>query len=200
MAGGPCWPPLGLWVSRGALRWGLGFEFYFFWLVVLNFHLLLKRPPLRKHGPRGLRVPMAPFPLTPLDASDGEDSGLARAPYRVGGRSPSPTHTSDSDDTLTHKAKYYRYAFWVGRRWYAMVHFARRRCTREHRVVGCLAVLRLTGFVELVARRVVSFLPTVAGVVGRRLPRYNRYGILVSPRSLEGSGERIPWDPWGDSD
>ena len=142
---------------------------------------------------------MAPFPLAPMGDSDEESPGFARVSYRVGGRSPSPTHTSDSDDTLTHKAKYYRLAFWVGRRWYAMVHFARRRAAREQRVVACLTMLRLTGFVELAARRVVSFLPTVAGVAGRRLPRYNRYGILVSPRSLEGSGERIPWDPWDDS-
>ena len=143
---------------------------------------------------------MAPFPLAPMDDSDEESLGLARVSYRVGGQSPSPTHTSDSDDTLTHKAKYYRLAFWVGRRWYAMVHFVRRRAAREYRIVACLAVLRLTGFMGLVARRVVSFLPTVADVVGRRLPRYNRYGILVSPRSVEGSGDRIPWDPWGDSD
>ena len=151
---------------------------------------------------------MAPFPLVPLGSGvppDGDDSrvgdvGLARASYRVGGRSPSPTHASDSEDALSHKAKYFQLAFWVGRRWYAVVHFGRRRAAREVRVVACLTTLRLTGFVELVARRVLSFLPPVADVVGRRLPRYNRHGILVSPRAVEGSGERIPWDPWNDSD
>ena len=132
--------------------------------------------------------------------SGDEGDGFPRVSYRVGGRSPSPTHTSDSDDTLTHKASYYRYAFWVGRRWYAKVHFGRRRAVREQRVVAYLTMLRLTGFVELVARRVLAFLPAVAGVPGRRLPRYNQYGILVSPRAVEGSGERISWDPWSDSD
>ena len=150
---------------------------------------------------------MASLPHAPLglglspDGNEGRtgDAVLARTSYRVGGRSPSPARDSDSDGALRHKAKYFELALWVGRRWYAVAHFGRRRAAREVRVVACLTTLRLTGFVELVARRVLSFLPPVAGVLGRRLPRYNRHGILISPRASEGSGERIPWDPWGDS-
>ena len=138
--------------------------------------------------------------LHPGGSTGGEGTGSPRASYRVGGRSPSPTYTSDSDDTLVHKARYYRHALWVGRRWYAVVHFGRRRAVRERRVVACLTMLCKTGFVGPVVRKILSFLPSVAGVHGRRLPRYNRYGILVSPRDEEGSASRVLRDPWDDFD
>ena len=123
---------------------------------------------------------------------------VARSSYRVEGRSPSPTYTSDGDTTLDHKARYYRYALWVGRRWFAVVHFGRRKRVREWRMVVCLTMLSKTRFLVPVVKRILSFLPSVSGTPGRRLPRYNRYGILDSPREAAGVGTRPLGDPWDD--
>ena len=170
------------------------------------------RREITRVGPCGRAMVRSPFvPAGPSERvwADGDrpppgdrvgpaGPGLPRASYRVGGRSPSPTYTSDSDDTLVHKARYYQLALWVGRRWYAAVHFGRRRVVRERRVVVCLTMLCRIGLAEPVVRKILSFLPAVADVHARRLPRYNRYGILVSPRDEEGSASRVLRDPWDD--
>ena len=67
---------------------------------------------------------------------------------------------------------------------------------REWRTVACLAMLAKTQYVVPLVRRMFSFLPTVSGTPGRRLPRYNRYGILVSPREAVEAERRGLVDPW----
>ena len=69
---------------------------------------------------------------------------------------------------------------------------------REWRMVACLAMLVKTRYVVPVVRRMLSFLPAVADTPGRRLPRYNRYGILISPREAVEAERRALVDPWGD--
>ena len=121
---------------------------------------------------------------------------MRRRSYRVGARSPSPTYTSDSDETLEHKCRYHMLSAWVGRRWLARVHFARRRQAREQRRVACLVVLQAAGFFVPVARLVLAFLPGASQVPFRRLPRYNRWGILVSPREVVVPARPGIVDPW----
>ena len=65
-------------------------------------------------------------------------------------------------------------------------------------MVVCLTMLSKTRFVDPVVKRILSFLPMVSGTPGRRLPRYNRYGILVSPREAVGAAGRRLEDPWGE--
>ena len=67
---------------------------------------------------------------------------------------------------------------------------------REWRTVACLAMLTKTRYLVPVVRRILSFLPAVTDTPGRRLPRYNRYGILVSPREALEVERRVLVDPW----
>ena len=69
---------------------------------------------------------------------------------------------------------------------------------REWRTVVCLTMLSKTRFLVPVVKRMLSFLPSVSGTPGRRLPRYNRYGILVSPREEVEVTSRPLGDPWDD--
>ena len=90
-----------------------------------------------------------------------------REPYRVGARSPSPIHSSDSEDIDREKRRYFLLASRVAWRWYAMVWYARRRRLRERRAAGIVAVLLRTGHCGAVARRVAAFLEDLFSVAFR---------------------------------
>ena len=118
-----------------------------------------------------------------------------RVSYRVGSISPSPSYTSDSEDTLRHKRRYRSHSVWVGRRWYARVLLAQRRRARYWRTLACWVVANKGGD-SSVAQRVVSFLPSVKDARGRFLPEYNRLGILVSPHDRLPTPRLGLVDPW----
>ena len=81
---------------------------------------------------------------------------------------------------------------------FVVVHFGRWRRVREWRMVACLIMLSKTRFLVPAVKRTLSFLPSVSDTPGRRLPRYNRYGILVSPRGEAEVSPRPLGDPWDD--
>ena len=58
-----------------------------------------------------------------------------RQPYRVGAHSPSPDHTSDSDDTWEHKRRYWSHALRVRHRWRRHVGRARRARLLSFRIL-----------------------------------------------------------------
>ena len=71
-----------------------------------------------------------------------------RTPFRIGQGSPSPAHTSDSEDTTSHKRRYHQYQVEVALRWRAAVVRARRERSfvvtlLVHRLAaGCVGVAR----------------------------------------------------------
>ena len=115
-----------------------------------------------------------------------------RRPFRIGQGSPSPEHTSDSEDTSRHKDKYYGHQLGVSGLWRA----AGLRFRREQNRVIAMIFHRLgNGLVDL-ARRVVGFLrnpssPYPIELVGGGSPsspsNWDRWQALIAPR---GSDER----------
>ena len=114
-----------------------------------------------------------------------------RRPYRVGPASPSPSYTSDSEDTLLHKRRYRYHAVRVGQRLCGKVLLSRRRSARLARYMACW-VMKVKGGDADITKLVVSFLPSHHEVTGRLLPEYGRWGIRVPPHSSAGTAD--PWD------
>ena len=85
-----------------------------------------------------------------------------RRPFRIGEGSPSPSHTSDSEDTERHKRRYHQHQVEGALRWRTMVVRARR----ERNFVVTLLVRRLAAGCSGVARYIVRFLH------GTRAQRY----------------------------
>ena len=77
-----------------------------------------------------------------------------RKPFRVGDGSPSPSHTSDSDDTREHKRRFYRLRVEGILRWRALTIRARR----ERGFVVALLVHRLAPGCLCIAATIVRFL------------------------------------------
>ena len=85
-----------------------------------------------------------------------------RRPFRIGEGSPSPAHTSDSEDTGGHKRRYYQHQVEGVLRWRSLVVRARR----ERGFVVVLLVHRLAAGCLCVAGCIVRFLH------GTRAQRY----------------------------
>ena len=88
-----------------------------------------------------------------------------RRPFRIGEgrpRSPSPAHTSDSEDTRGHKRRYHRFQVEGILRWRSLTIRARR----ERGFTVVLLVNRLAAGCACVAERIVRFLH------GTRAQRY----------------------------
>ena len=77
-----------------------------------------------------------------------------RRPFRIGQGSPSPAHTSDSEDTSVHKRRYRGHQLGVALIWRGVV----LRCHRERNVVIAMIVNRLGNGLTDVARRIADFL------------------------------------------
>ena len=114
-----------------------------------------------------------------------------RRPYRVGPVSPSPSYTSDSENTLTHKRRYRRHAVRVGQRLYGRVLLSRRRSARLARYMACW-VLKLKGGDANVTKLVLAFLPSHHSVTGRLLPEFGRWGIEAPSHAADLAAD--PWD------
>ena len=94
----------------------------------------------------------------PLGAMPNGD----RRPFRIGEGSPSPMHTSDSEDTEGHKRRYHQHQVEGVLRWRSLVVRARR----ERGFVVVLLVHRLAAGCLCVAGCIVRFLH------GTRAQRY----------------------------
>ena len=77
-----------------------------------------------------------------------------RRPFRIGEGSPSPAHTSDSDDTREHKRRFHWLRVEGVLRWRSLAIRARR----ERGFVVALLVHRLAPGCQCVARIIVRFL------------------------------------------
>ena len=77
-----------------------------------------------------------------------------RTPFRLGNGSPSPSHTSDSDDTREHKRRHHHIRVDVVLRWRSLTIKARR----ERGFVVVLLVHRVAAGCLCVAERIVRFL------------------------------------------
>ena len=113
-----------------------------------------------------------------------------RRPYRVGPVSPSPSYTSDSEDTLIHKRRYRYLAARVGQRLYGRVLLTRRRSARLARDMARW-VVKLKGGDANIIQTVLAFLPAHHVVTGRSLPEVGRWGVgMPSPAAA------MAVDPW----
>ena len=111
-----------------------------------------------------------------------------RRPFRIGQGSPSPAHTSDSEDTSVHKRRYHGHQLGVALAWRGVV----LRCHRERNVVIAMIVIRLGNGLTDVARRIADFLRAprswdrrIRGIDWFRYPRgssdWDRWQALLSP-------------------
>ena len=88
-------------------------------------------------------------------------------PYRVGARSPSPAHTSDSEYTECHKRRYFYLGAWVALQWLGCVRRTLQARAGLQRKLAGLVSLRLLGGRSDLSVMVMRFLPEATAVMFR---------------------------------